>query len=250
MTCTPFTGAGPAAPSLDQMLARQDRRQIRASARCRSASRRSRSAEHAEEHELGRVRTGRCRRRRFRTGCSTACSAPRTGLDQPQDGASSTRSGKDAAVLRKGLPKGRRAARWTSIFRPFATWSAPIASLPPDYQKVTAPDEDFDMKDWPRIAKLQSDLLAYALATGQTRVASYMLTKCQGLARFPWLGHTAARHHDYTHKDGKAPGDEGRGGPAHSARHLPLARRRVRVPGRQAEVDSAKATARCWTTPC
>ena len=36
-----------------------------------------------------------------------------------------------------------------------------------------------------------------------------MLTKCQGLARFPWLGHTAARHHDYTHKDGKAPGEKG-----------------------------------------
>jgi hypothetical protein len=35
------------------------------------------------------------------------------------------------------------------------------------------------------------------------------LTKCQGLARFPWLGHTAARHHDYTHKDGKAPGAGG-----------------------------------------
>ena len=29
------------------------------------------------------------------------------------------------------------------------------------------------------------------------------------MARFPWLGHTAARHHDYTHKDGKAPGAGG-----------------------------------------
>src|ERR1041385_9352419 len=75
--------------------------------------------------------------------------------------------------------------------------------------KVTPPGEDFDMKDWPCIAKIQSDLLAYAFATSQTRIASYMLTKCQGLARFPWLGHTAARHHDYTHKDGKAPGSNG-----------------------------------------
>ena len=64
------------------------------------------------------------------------------------------------------------------------------------------------MKDWPRIAKLQSDLLAQALVTRQTRVASYMLTKGQGLARFPWLGLTAARHHDYTHADGKAPGGD------------------------------------------
>ena len=87
-----------------------------------------------------------------------------------------------------------------------------VASLPPDYRKVTAPEEEFDLKDWPRVAKLQSDLLAYALATGQTRVASYMLTKCQGVARFPWLGLTAARHHDYTHEDGKAPGETGEEG--------------------------------------
>jgi hypothetical protein len=84
-----------------------------------------------------------------------------------------------------------------------------IASLPPSYRRVDPPEDDGDMKDWPRIAKLQSDLLAHALASRQTRVASYMLTKCQGLARFPWLGYTAARHHDYTHRDGKAPGADG-----------------------------------------
>ena len=84
-----------------------------------------------------------------------------------------------------------------------------IASLPPKYHRVDPPDYDGDMKDWPRIAKLQSDLLAHAFSTGQTRVASYMLTKCQGLSRFPWLGYTAARHHDYTHRDGKAPGADG-----------------------------------------
>ncbi len=92
-----------------------------------------------------------------------------------------------------------------------------MTSLPPAYQNVTAPDEEFDMKDWPRVAKLQSDLLAYALATGQTRVASYMLTKCQGLARFPWLGLSASRHHDFTHKDGKAPGRNRGGRTAHPA---------------------------------
>jgi hypothetical protein len=83
------------------------------------------------------------------------------------------------------------------------------ASLPPQYHRVDPPEYDGDMKDWPRIARLQSDLLAHALATRQTRVASYMLTKCQGLTRFPWLGYTAARHHDYTHRDGKAPGADG-----------------------------------------
>src|SRR5436309_8739769 len=84
-----------------------------------------------------------------------------------------------------------------------------ISTLPPDYAKVEEPETGGDMKDWPRIAKLQTDLLVHALATGQTRVASYMLTKCQGLSRFPWLGYTAARHHDYTHADGKAPGFDG-----------------------------------------
>jgi len=118
---------------------------------------------------------------------------------------------KDGARLRKGLPKEDE-MRLDEHLSSIRDLERAVASLPPDYQKVTPPEEDFDMKDWPRVAKLQSDMLAYALATGQTRVASYMLTKCQGLARFPWLGHTAARHHDYTHKDGKAPGEKGEEG--------------------------------------
>jgi hypothetical protein len=80
-----------------------------------------------------------------------------------------------------------------------------ITMLPPEYGKVAEPEEGGDMKDWPRIAKLQSDLLVHALASGQTRVASYMLTKCQGLARFPWLGLTAQRHHEYTHGQVETP---------------------------------------------
>jgi hypothetical protein len=81
-----------------------------------------------------------------------------------------------------------------------------IASLPPEYrQLVERPAEGGDMRDWPRIAKLQSDLVVHAFASGQTRVASYMLTKCQGLSRFPWLGHTAQRHHEYTHSGVETP---------------------------------------------
>lgn len=81
-----------------------------------------------------------------------------------------------------------------------------IASLPPEYrQNVERPPDGGDLKDWPRIARLQSDLLAHALASHQTRVASYMLTKCQGLSRFPWLGHTAQRHHEYTHGEVETP---------------------------------------------
>jgi len=81
-----------------------------------------------------------------------------------------------------------------------------IASLPPDYAKeLERPEDTGDMRDWPRIAKLQSDLVAHALISGQTRVASYMLTKCQSLTRFPWLGHTTLRHHDYTHTRATSP---------------------------------------------
>ena len=75
-----------------------------------------------------------------------------------------------------------------------------IASLPPDYGKnIKEPEDISDLTDYPRIAKIQSDLLVHAFASGQTRVASYMLTKCQSLVRFPWLGYTTLRHHDYTH---------------------------------------------------
>jgi hypothetical protein len=81
-----------------------------------------------------------------------------------------------------------------------------VASLPPEYRaEIEPPEEGGDLRDWPRIAKLQSDLLAHAFASGQTRIASYMLTKCQGLTRFPWLGHTAQRHHEYTHGQVETP---------------------------------------------
>ncbi len=81
-----------------------------------------------------------------------------------------------------------------------------IVSLPPEYRQVVErPREGGDLKDWPRIAKLQTDLMVHALASHQTRVASYMLTKCQGTSRFPWLGHSARRHHGYTHGDVETP---------------------------------------------
>jgi len=81
-----------------------------------------------------------------------------------------------------------------------------IAGLPPEYRVVVErPPEGGDLKDWPRIARLQSDLLVHALASRQTRVASAMLSKCQGLSRFPWLGHTAQRHHEYTHGQVETP---------------------------------------------
>src|SRR5262245_18158920 len=116
----------------------------------------------------------------------------------------------DAARISKGLPK-EDALRMDEHLSSVRELERAIVSLPPEYRKQMdfKPDEDLDLRDWPQVAKIQSDLTAYALATGQTRIASYMLTKCQGLARFPWLGHTEARHHDYTHADGKAPSGAG-----------------------------------------
>ena len=78
-----------------------------------------------------------------------------------------------------------------------------IADFPAEYARaVKAPEAGGDPRDYPRIAKLQSDLLVHAFASGQTRVASYMLTKCQSLTRFPWLGLSFARHHEYSHLGG------------------------------------------------
>src|SRR5271156_3859234 len=114
----------------------------------------------------------------------------------------------DAAELQKRLPTDDQ-MRLDEHLSGIRDLERSIAVLPPEYRNVDPPDFDGDMKDWPRIAKLQSDLLVQALATRQTRVASYMLTKCQSLSRFPWLGYTAARHHDYTHAEGKTAGADG-----------------------------------------
>jgi hypothetical protein len=84
-----------------------------------------------------------------------------------------------------------------------------ISSLPPDYGKnLKEPEDITDLTDYPRIAKIQSDLLVHAFASGQTRVASYMLTKCQSLTRFPWLGLAGNRHHDYTHNNAGTPASQ------------------------------------------
>jgi hypothetical protein len=105
----------------------------------------------------------------------------------------------EASSLKSALGRGdqRRLEEYLNSVR---SLERSVASLPPEYsQVVEQPPEGGDLKDWPRIAKLQTDLMVHALASRQTRVASYMLTKCQGLSRFPWLGYTYERHHEYTH---------------------------------------------------
>jgi hypothetical protein len=118
----------------------------------------------------------------------------------------------DAATLKNKLPR-EDSLRVEEHLTGVRDLERAVSDLPETYQfRMAPPDLEGDMRDWPRVAKIQSDLLAYAFATRQTRVASYMLTKCQGIARFPWLGYTAARHHDYTHRDGLAPGADGAAG--------------------------------------
>jgi hypothetical protein len=207
MTCTPLTSNGPGAPSVDQILARK----LGDSSRFRSLQ-----IGVSQESFGGALQKNmswagpnrplppeeiphRLFERLFGAKDQAWINDKTSILDAVRQ---------DAALLRRGLPKEDE-LRLDEHLSSIRDLERAIVSLPPEYKNVTEPEQDFDLKDWPRIAKLQSDLLAYALATGQTRVASYMLTKCQGLARFPWLGHTAARHHDYTHKDGKAPGEKG-----------------------------------------
>ena len=209
ISCTPYTGRGPTGPSFDQILSRR----LGDNSRFRSLQ-----VGVTQESFGGSIQKNmswagpdrplppeeiphRLFDRLFGTKDEGWINRKRSILDSVRV---------DAAMLRSDLPK-EDALRLDEHLSSVRDLERAIASLPPEYHKPMKfqPDEDLDLKDWPQVAKIQSDLLAYALATGQTRIASYMLTKCQGLARFPWLGHTEARHHDYTHADGKAPSGRG-----------------------------------------
>ena len=209
ISCTPYTGRGPGGPSFDQILARR----LGDNTRFRSLQ-----VGVTQESFGGSIQKNmswagpdrplppeeiphRLFDRLFGAKDEGWINRKRSILDAVRD---------DAARISKGLPK-EDAVRMEEHLASVREVERAIVSLPPDYHRHMdfKPDEDLDLRDWPQVAKIQSDLTAYALATGQTRIASYMLTKCQGLARFPWLGHTEARHHDYTHADGKAPSGAG-----------------------------------------
>src|SRR5688572_44778 len=207
MSCTPFSGRGTSGPSIDQAIASK----IGGESRFRSMQIGVSQESFGESIQRNMSWAGYERAlppemiphklfdRLFGEREEGWVNRKRSILDTVRE---------DATALRKALPKDDQ-VRVEEHLSGIRDLERSIAGLPPEYRKIDRPDFDGDMKDWPRIAKLQSDLLAAALSTRQTRVASYMLTKCQGLARFPWLGYTAARHHDYTHADGKAPGADG-----------------------------------------
>lgn len=210
VTGTQFTGRGAAGPSIDQAIAAK----VGGNSRFRSLQIGVSQESFGESIQRNMSWAGYDRAlppemlpnklfdRLFGARDTGWISRKKSILDAVQD---------DAGSLRKALGRDDQ-ARLDEHLASIRDVERSIASLPPEYRRVDPPEADGDMKDWPKISRLQSDLLVHALASGQTRVASYMLTKCQGLSRFPWLGYTAARHHDYTHKDGKAPGATGSDG--------------------------------------
>ena len=209
-TCTPFTGHGAGGPSIDQVIASR----IGGDSRFRSLQIGVSQESFGESIQRNMSWAGYDRALAAGDAAAQAVRPPvrRAGagwVDRKRSILDAVRQ--DAADLQKTGAQGRCRRASRSTFRRSRSGARYCRSAA-EYRRVDPPDYDGDMKDWPRIAKLQSDLLAHALVTRQTRVASYMLTKCQGLARFPWLGLTAARHHDYTHADGKAPGADGADG--------------------------------------
>jgi hypothetical protein len=209
MTCTPFTSRGAGGASIDQVIARK----IGGESRFRSLQLGVAQESFGESIQRNMSWTAMDRAlppemlpdrlfdRLFGRREEGWINRKRSILDVVLE---------DAAALKKNLPKDDQ-ARVEEHLASVRDVERSITSLPPEYRRIDPPEYE-DMKDWPRIAKLQSDLLAQALITRQTRVASYMLTKCQSICRFPWLGYTAARHHDYTHADGRAPGADGEAG--------------------------------------
>lgn len=207
MTGTMFTGRGPSGPSVDQVIAAK----IGGDSRFRSLQIGVAQESFGESMQRNMSWSGyeralppemiphRLFDRLFGEREEGWVSRKRSILDAVQQ---------DATALKKNLPTDDR-ARLDEHLSGIRDLERAIAALPEEYRHVSPPDFDGDMKDWPRIAKLQSDLLVQALATRQTRVASYMLTKCQSISRFPWLGYTAGRHHDYTHAEGKVAGADG-----------------------------------------
>jgi hypothetical protein len=207
MTGTLFTGRGPSGPSVDQVIAAK----IGGESRFRSLQIGVAQESFGESMQRNMSWAGyeralppemiphRLFDRLFGQREEGWVNRKRSILDAVQN---------DASSLKKKLPTDDQ-NRLEEHMSGIRDLERSIAALPEEYRRVDPPDFDGDMKDWPRIAKLQSDLLVQALATRQTRVASYMLTKCQSISRFPWLGYTSARHHDYTHAEGRVSGADG-----------------------------------------
>jgi hypothetical protein len=203
MSGTPFTGRGAGAASIDQLIAGK----VGGSNRFRSLQIGVCQESHGESIHRNMTWAGYERAlppeliphnlfdRVFGAKEEGWINRKRSVLDAVRD---------DFDDLASGLGKGDK-QRLDEHLSSVRDLERAIVSLPPEYTAVEEPELGGDVKDYPRIAKIQTDLLVHALASGQTRVASYMLTKCQSLVRLPWLGYTTLRHHDYTHTNSESP---------------------------------------------
>jgi hypothetical protein len=204
MTGTAFTGRGAGGPSIDQILAAR----IGAKSRFRSLQIGVAQESHGENMQRNMSWAGYERAlppemipqnlfdRLFGIKNQSWMNRKKSVLDLVQA---------DVAELEPALGQADR-QRLDEHLTSVRDLERAVSSLPPDYGKnIKEPEDITDLTDYPRIAKIQSDLLVHAFASGQTRVASYMLTKCQSLTRFPWLGLGGNRHHDYTHNNAGSP---------------------------------------------
>src|ERR1051326_9480377 len=83
------------------------------------------------------------------------------GIDRKKSVLDRVRQDATAFTSRLGQEDKTRLDEYLTSVR---TVERSIASLPPDYaQELQRPEDTGDMRDWPRIAKLQSDLLVPAL---------------------------------------------------------------------------------------
>ena len=81
-----------------------------------------------------------------------------------------------------------------------------IASLPPDYGKnVKEPEDVADLTDYPRIAKIQSDLLVHALRLRTDARRHLHADQVPEPDAAPVARLHALRHHDYTHTNADSP---------------------------------------------
>jgi hypothetical protein len=153
----------------------------------------------------------------------------------------------DATALEKKLPTDDK-NRVDEHLSGIRDLERAIAGLPPEYHKVDPPDFDGDMKDWPRIAKLQSDLLVQASRHAPDARGVLHADQVPEHHALPVAGYTSARHHDYTHAEGKTSGADGVEGSACCATSAAGTWKNSRIWSRSWN-RCRKATAICSITP-
>ena len=165
MTGTPYTGRGAGGPSIDQVLAAGMRRQVALPIRCRSALPGIARRERSSQHELGGLRPRAAAGDDSAEPLRPAVRRAERGLGEAQEErARPGPRGSGDLQPTLGQPDRHRLDEHLTSVRDL---ERAIASLPPDYGKnIKEPEDITDLTDYPRIAKIQSDLLVHALRVG------------------------------------------------------------------------------------